>query len=201
MPPQARGDEYDFDNLELDDFERFRSYLRLLARAQLDRRLRAKLDPSDVIQQSLLQAHQARGQFRGTTDAERAAWLRQILARNLAHDLCDLRRQKRDVGRELSLHEAAESSSARLEHWLAADDSSPSQAALRNERLLLVAGAVEGLPEDQQEAIILRYWQGLKLSEIAEELGRTGGSVAGLLQRGLKALQESMRRLGLDNEH
>lgn len=183
-----------------EDFERFRSYLRFLARVHLDGRLRGKLDPSDVVQQSLLQAYQARTQFQGTTDAERAAWLRQILAHHIAHSLRDQHRDKRDISRERSLHTALDQSSLRLESWLQAEASSPSQHVLREERMLLVAEAVEKLPLDQQEAIILRYWQGLKLAEIAEQLGRTTGSVAGLIQRGLKSLQEHLKQRGMDDD-
>src|SRR5262245_31447323 len=80
--------------------ERYRAYLRLLARLHLDRRLQGKLDPSDVVQQTFLQAYRALDQFRGRTEAELAAWLRQILAHNLAHAARDLGRDKRDVARE-----------------------------------------------------------------------------------------------------
>src|SRR6516164_3145848 len=99
--------------------EQFRAYLRLLARLNLHPKLRAKLDPSDVVQQTLLQAHQAAQDLLGRTDAEVAGWLRQALARNLAHALRDYRRERRDVSRERSLEAALEASSRHLERWLA----------------------------------------------------------------------------------
>ena len=117
------------------NLERYRSYLRLLAEARLDRRLRAKLDASDVVQQTMLHAHRAWRQFRGTSDGELAAWLRQILARNLLHCVRDFRRAKRDVSCERSLAAACDESSARLEAWLAAEESSPSQQVQRTEPL------------------------------------------------------------------
>src|SRR5262245_55624620 len=83
--------------------DRFRHYLLLLARARLDPRLRGNLDPSDVVQQTLLEAHRDAAQFRGRTAAERAAWLRKVLARNLANAVRDHTRGKRDVARERSL--------------------------------------------------------------------------------------------------
>jgi DNA-directed RNA polymerase specialized sigma24 family protein len=64
--------------------ESFREYLRLLARMNMDPRLQARIDPSDLAQQTLLKAHERQDQFRGKTDAERAAWLRTILANQVA---------------------------------------------------------------------------------------------------------------------
>ena len=170
----------------------YRPYLQFLARVQLHRRWRAKFDDSDLVQQTLMQAHQAREQFRGRTSEEFAAWLRQILARNLAHAVRDFSREKRDIARERSLDQALAESSLRLEGWLADNQSSPSQRAERNERVLQLAAAVESLPETQREVIVLHYWQGWTLMQIAEELERTPGSVAGLLHRGVGKLRDSL---------
>ena len=173
--------------------DRYRSYLLMLARVQLAPQIRGKLDPSDIVQQSMLEAHKERERFRGQTEAERIAWLRQILARNLADALRRFHRAKRDVTRERSLHEALDQSSARLEAWLAADQSSPSQQAMRSERLLRLAEALETLPETQREAVELHYWQGWSLPEIATHLDRSNAAVAGLLQRGLKKLRRTLQ--------
>jgi RNA polymerase sigma-70 factor (ECF subfamily) len=169
--------------------ERYRAYLVLLARSHLDPRLRSKLDASDVVQQTLLQAYQALDQFRGRSEAELAAWLRQILARNLGHAVRDLGRDKRDLKRERSLEAALDASSARLEAWWAAEQSSPSQQAEHKEQLVRLAEALETLPDAQREALVLHYWQSWTLPEIGRHLGRSSAAVAGLLHRGLKQLR------------
>jgi RNA polymerase sigma-70 factor (ECF subfamily) len=175
--------------------DRSRSYLRLLAGLQLDPRLRGKLDPSDVVQQTLLQAYQALPQFRGQSEAELAAWLRQILARNLANAARDLGREKRDVARERSLEATLAKSSAQLEAWLAAEQPSPSQEADRNEQLLHLAEALAALPEAQREALELHYLQGRPVAKVAEYLGRSTTAVVGLLHRGLKQLRSRLQQL------
>ena len=169
--------------------ERYRAYLRLLARLQLGPRLQVRVDASDLAQQTLVQAYQALGQFRGVTDAELGAWLRQILARNLAHAARDLGRAKRDVARERSLEAALDESSARLGDWLAAEQSSPSQRADRNEQVVRLAEALAQLPEAQREALVQHYWQDRPLADIGRDLGRSPAAVAGLLHRGLKQLR------------
>jgi RNA polymerase sigma-70 factor (ECF subfamily) len=175
------------------DLERFRAYLHLLARMHLDPRLRGKLDASDVVQQALLQAHQARGQFRGQTDAERTAWLRQILARCLGNALRDFGRAKRKICLERSLEQALDASSARLAVWIAADQSSPSQHLERQEQAVRLADALAALPEAQREALVLQHWHGWSLAEIGEHLGRGPAAVAGLIKRGLKQLRQTFR--------
>jgi RNA polymerase sigma-70 factor (ECF subfamily) len=178
------------------DLERFRAYLRLLARVQLDPRLQAKLDPSDVVQQTLLEAFQKRDQYRGGTDAERAGWLRSILAHNLADALRAFGQEKRDLERERSLEESLRASSLRLERWLAAGDPGPSEEAERQERAVRLAAALAGLPEAQREALVLQYWHGWTLAQIGQHLGRTPAAVAGLLKRGLKKLRQELQDEG-----
>jgi RNA polymerase sigma-70 factor (ECF subfamily) len=169
--------------------ERFRAYLRLLARMQMDPRLQGKLDPSDLVQQTLLQALRALDRFQQRSDAELAAWLRQILAHNLANAARELGRAKRDVARERSLEAALEQSSARLEGWLIAEQSSPSQQAERKEQVLRLAEALGSLPEAQREALTRRYLQDWSLDAIGRHLGRSPAAVAGLIKRGLKQLR------------
>jgi RNA polymerase sigma-70 factor (ECF subfamily) len=183
------------DGSRTHSLESYREYLRLLARLQLDPRLRSKLDASDVVQQTLLQAHQSWDQFRGRTVAELGQWLRQILARNLAHAGRDLRRARRDLARERSLETSLEQSASVLDRWLAAEQSSPDQRAIREERILQVAEALAALPDAQREAVVLHYLQGWPLAAIGAHLGRGPKAVGGLLHRGLVQLRAQLRDL------
>jgi RNA polymerase sigma-70 factor (ECF subfamily) len=176
------------------DLDEHRDYLRLLARVGLDPRLQAKLDASDIVQQTLLEAHRDRSAYRGATRDELRAWLRQILARNLANALRDFRRDKRDVLREQNLDSAAEASSARVEAWLAADGSSPSAVLQRQEEAARLAAALELLPEAQREVVMLRHLHGWSLHDIGRHVGRSVTAVAGLVHRGLKALRLRLER-------
>jgi RNA polymerase sigma-70 factor, ECF subfamily len=176
--------------------EGYRDYLRLLARTQLGPRLQAKLDASDVAQQAILQAHQAREQFRGTTEAERLAWLRAILANVLAAAARRYEARARDVGRERSLEADLELSSSRLECLFAADQTSPSQRAVRGEELLRLAAVLAALPDDQRQVVELHHLKGLPVAEVAAQMGRTRAAVVGLLFRGLTKLRQRLRERG-----
>lgn len=178
-------------NPSADQIERHRSYLLLLARMQLNDRPQAKVEASDVVQHTLLEAHNCRGQFTGDS-AGLAAWLRKSLANNIRDALRRARRLKRDVHREQSLEAALENSSARLAGCLIGDQSSPSRVAVRNEELLRLSDALLELPDAQREAIVLHHLQGWTLNEVAAYLDRTDAAVAGLLHRGLRSLRELM---------
>ena len=176
--------------------EDYRDYLLLLFRLQFGGRLRAKLDASDVVQQAILHAHENRSQFRGRTEGEWLAWLRAILANTLATAARRFDAQARDAGRERSLEAELERSSSRMEGLLAADQTSPSERAVRGEELLRLAHAIARLPEDQRRVVELHYLKGLSVADVAEQIGRTRPAAVGLLFRGLKRLRELLRDQG-----
>jgi RNA polymerase sigma-70 factor (ECF subfamily) len=181
-------DILDSDNL----LERYRPYLTLLARAHLDTRFQRRLDASDVVQQTMLEAHQRLGQFRGSGADTLGGWLRKMLVHNCADAIRAMTREKRDIGREQPLEAAIDQSFSRVESWLAMDQSSPSQQAAKQEELLAMARAVEALPVDQREAVVLHHLQGMSLSDLAGHFGRSESAVAGLLARGLRQLRISL---------
>lgn len=165
----------------------------MLARLQIGPDLQAKLDASDVAQQTLLFAHRAKEQFRGVTEAEQNAWLRQILATTLAQELRKFGAGKRNIGIERSLNDSLGELSQGLEACLAADCSSPSYKAIKQEELLRLADALDALPVDQRHAVELKHLRGWKLESISKHMGRTKESVAGLVRRGLKTLRDRLR--------
>jgi RNA polymerase sigma-70 factor, ECF subfamily len=181
------------DSTAVAQLERYRSWLGLLARLQVEPRFRAKFDPSDIVQQTMLEAVRGWPQFRGGTEAELAAWLRQILAHVLLHEM---RRfgaaQRRDVGREVSLEQALAESSRRLKDALAAPGSSPSEQTDRHELELRLADALVRLPADYAEVIMLRNVEGLSHDEIAQRMGRGVGAVRMLWVRALGRLRQEL---------
>lgn len=168
----------------------YRPYLRVLARLHLHPALHGHLDASDVVQHTLLHAHQAWHAFAGSSPGQRIAWLRQILAHVQANLVRDLHRDKRDVSRDLRL--ALDQSSARLDALLPAPDTSPSQKAIAGEQTLRLAAALDALPADQRDAVTRHYLLNQPLSQVGDAMGRSTAAVAGLLQRGLRRLRELM---------
>jgi RNA polymerase sigma-70 factor (ECF subfamily) len=177
-------------------WERYRAYLHLLARLQLPARLRAKLDASDLVQQTLLEAYRAAHQLAGMDEVARAAFLRRVLGNNLADLVRRYATEARDLDRERPLEAQLDESSARLAGWLAAEGSSPSERCVREEELLTLADALARLPEDLRLAVEMKHLQGATVAEIASTLGRTETAVGGLLRRGLARLRELLHDTG-----
>jgi RNA polymerase sigma-70 factor (ECF subfamily) len=171
-----------------------RNYLTLLARLQISRRLQGKVDACDVVQDTFLKAHLHFGQFRGRTEAELLAWLRQILLASLLNLVRHYHvSQRRNVRLERDLAAELEQSSRDLDAALFAPQSSPSQQAARRERALLLADALARLPADYREVIVLRHLEGLTFPEVARRLGRSLDSVDKLWVRALGRLRRTLR--------
>jgi len=174
--------------------ELYRAWLVILARVQIGRRLQEKVDASDVAQDACLGALRDFGQFRGGTEAEFRAWLRQILASLLANLVRHYQgTRQRDVRLERRLVIELEQSSQALDRGLVAPQSSPSQLAARREQSVLLAEALGRLPAEWRELLILRHLEGLSFPEVA---GRLGRSVDSLKKQWPRALAHLRRLLG-----
>lgn len=173
--------------------EAHRDYLTVLARMQIGRRLQGKVEASDVVQETLLHAVRDLGRFRGTSDKELAGWLRQILAARLA----DLVRhycgtQGRNVRLERALEIELDQSSQVLDRGLVAPPSSPSQHAVRKEQASWVAEALERLPENYREVLLLHHLEECDFHEVARRMGRSVEAVKKLWARALARLRSSV---------
>lgn len=181
--------QVDFDSA----FDRFRPYLRLLAQTNLGEALKNKVEASDVVQQTLLQAHRDREDFRGKNEAQLAAWLKEILRNRIL----DMRRhwkvQKRDMAREVNVDKNIDDSFQRVDDWLAASQTSPSMAAHGNDMLVKLSSAVEQLPDDLRNVIVMHHLQGMKLAQIAQAVECDETTVGRRLFRAVKQLGQLMK--------
>jgi len=171
--------------------ELYRRYLTLLARVQIGQRLQGKVDASDLVQETFLEAHRNFTTFRGGSEAELIRWLRQILAANLADMFRRyLGTQGRDVRLEREIEAGIDHSSVMLDRGLVAVQSSPSQQASQREQAVLLADALDELPGDYREVLVLRNLEGLTFPQVAQRMGRSVDSVEKLWMRGLVRLRQ-----------
>jgi RNA polymerase sigma-70 factor (ECF subfamily) len=172
--------------------ESYRNYLRILARTQVDGALRVRVDPSDIAQETLWEAHRAFGRFEGTTERELLTWLRRLLVRNILDAAKRHRAGRRNVGRQQSLEALLEQSAARAEAALAAGASSPSAEVRRREQSVILADALAVLPEDHREVLILRNLEHLPFEVVGRRMGRSAGAVRMLWARALEKMAQLM---------
>lgn len=170
--------------------ELYRNYLRLTARFEIGPQLQGKLDESDLVQETFLEAHRNFSRFAGSDEAQFVQWLRQILAAKTANLVRHyFGTQGRDVRLEQRLAAGADSGGLAA-HELIASLTSPSQRAERREQAVLLADALERLPADYREVIILRHLEGLTFPEVARRMGRSQDSVEKLWVRALARLRQ-----------
>lgn len=176
-------------------FDRYRAYLRILAEGQLGRHLRAKCDASDIVQQTLLEAHRDFPTFQGAQEPELLGWLRRILAHNLFNEARRFTAKQRDTAREISLDQVQgglEQSSMALGRCLPDQGPSPSQLATQREAAVHLADTLAQLPERYQTVIVLRIFEGMSAEEVAERMETSPGAVRMLQMRALTMLREIM---------
>jgi RNA polymerase sigma-70 factor (ECF subfamily) len=171
----------------------YRPYLKVLARLQKDLRLQSKLDDSDLVQEASALAIADFPGFLGDTERELTGWLRTLMARVAAQSFRHHTAQRRDVGLERSLQQAFDASSQMLSTRLVAPGLSPSEQAIKRERAVLVAEVLEQLPEHYREVIILRDFEGLKLSEVATRMQRSEDSVRKIWARAMVDIRKLLK--------
>ena len=187
---QARAGDDDALGRLLGSYEQ---YLTLLARVQIGRLLQGKVDATDVVQETFLAAHRQIRQFRGTSEGEFVAWLRTILAGQLALTLRKyLGTKGRDVKLERDLGVQLDQSSQAMDRGLVAGYSTPSQHVSRREQAVVLADHLGKLPPDYREVIVLRHLEELPFAEVASRMGRSEDSVQKLWVRALAQLRRAM---------
>ena len=172
----------------------YRNYLTILATTQLDRRLRRRVNPSDLVQEAMLAAHCDFAKFRGVSERELLAWLRQILINCLHHAIeTHLKAKMRDVRREVSVERvsaALDRSVINFAQVLADRGPSPSAPLRRRERVVALADQLAKLPSQYRDVIVLRNLQGLSFEEVADRMDRNAGAVRMLWLRAMEKLRQ-----------
>ncbi len=184
------GDERSLGAL-LSSYER---YLKLLAQVQLGHVLRCKVDASDIVQETFLEAHRAIQRFDGTSGEQFVGWLKAILATRLANTMRHyLGTQARDIRLEERICHSLDQSSLSLGDILADPHSSPSQHVVGKEQSQLVAEALLRLSHDYREVIVMRHLEGMTFPEIASAMNRSVDSVEKLWLRGMAKLKREFK--------
>lgn len=164
-----------------------RAYLLQIAQMELPDRLHRKVDPSDIVQETFLEAQRGFGGFHGTTEQDLLAWLRGILRHNLTDLARQFRRGKRDVGRELPLDDSANEG---LQNELLDDDETPCTQARSREQDAALQKALALLPAHYREVIYRHDFHGLSFDAIGRHLGRSSEATRKLWVRAVEQLRQ-----------
>lgn len=171
------------------------NYLTVLANTQLDGKLRQRLSPSDLVQETMLAAHRDFHAFRGNSPQELVGWLRQILIHVLHGSYArHVKAEKRDIRREISMDQirvSVDRSAVNLASILPSPGASPSSPILEQERAMELADRLAELEPDYREVIVLRNLQGLAFEEVAQRMDRSSGAVRMLWLRAIDRFRES----------
>ena len=173
----------------------YRNYLRLLGRTWLNRDLRGKADPSDLVQETLLRAGKAFGEFRGTSEVELVAWLRRIMARQLADLMRRLRAGRRDVGPRTAARGSRCTTGSTT--WPRRAFPAPAEQLQRRELGVMLADALAQLSPPRREVIVLRNSEELDWPEVARRMGKSEAAGTQTVGPGLVGIATFDRRLAM----
>lgn len=171
--------------------EHYMGYLLVIANTLIGNQFGARLDPIDVVQDTLAEACSSRHTFKGTSPTEFRGWLRAILVTTFSDAARWHRCEKRNINRDRLLGQLLDHSS-KGSFGIAANDSTPSQKAQRKELIKVVADAIERLPAPQRQAVTLIRIEGMPVQRAAQVMEKSEPSVVGHLRRGLLALREAL---------
>lgn len=183
-----QGDEAARDEL----FAKCRNYVAMVARTQVESWMRTKVDASDLVQQTLLEAHRGFNDFRGGTEAEWLAWLRKILSHNTHDFIRRYKTDKRHVQREVRLQVGGGVQGDSFFHDPPGGEATPSQIVARHEYEIELADAITQLADDHREVILLRNLQHLPFDEVARRMDRSRPAVQMLWTRAIRKLQQHL---------
>lgn len=173
-------------------FEAARGHLLELADRELPPELRAKMGPSDLVQETAVEMQRGFAGFVGTTPEECFAWLREILRNNAVDAVRHYReRLKRTVNREVSLS----ANSRHADEALVDRRRSPDASAIRREEVDALALVLPRLPAEARLILELRYGAGLSFAAIATHMNRSPKTVRKIWYR---AVAHAQRELGND---
>lgn len=175
------------DDLALNQiWQELRSYLLMIASQRLDVGLRGKMDASDIVQQSLMEAHKGFNEFRGHSEGEIKAWACKLVIHNLVDAGRRFRQsQKRNIRKETTWTEQNELAAIK-------NEASPSTALRQRECDDELARIVSQLPQRSQQVLELRHRMGLSHAQVALELGMTESGARKLWSRIVLELQERL---------
>jgi RNA polymerase sigma-70 factor (ECF subfamily) len=176
-------------------FTRYKDRLRRMVDMRLDRRLKPRLDPSDILQEAYIEVIERLNEFADESKMPFFLWMRLVVGQRLLKlHRHHLGTQIRDAGRELSLFRGAlpEASSAALAAQLLGRHTSPTQAAIRAERILRLQSALNNMDAIDREVLSLRHFEHLDRHETALALGIHEAAAAKRYIRALKRLKDTL---------
>jgi RNA polymerase sigma-70 factor (ECF subfamily) len=171
-------------------FTRCRGYLLAVANEEMGTTLREKSRPSSLVQRTMITAQERFDRFRGASEGELLAWLRGILLNHISDLSKYFHREKRHMGRELSLERDLDGADR---GGLVADErTTPGHKMLRDEEAEDLVRALARLPDDYREVIVLRNWERLPLDEVGRRMQRSGDAARKLWTRAIDALRQEL---------